>query len=126
MGPGLTVSDTSWGTPRGVTLTVEDLDRACRFCESVLGATQRFRDADRYASYDLRGTTIALATREEQPFADISVSIKVEDLETVVAQVRDAGANVVVEPRRGGHEVSAAIAAPDGQVFLLYQPVPPQ
>jgi predicted enzyme related to lactoylglutathione lyase len=101
---------------------VEDLDAAVRFYEQGLGLAVRFRDGDRFCALDAGGVTIALAagSEREATAGAVAVTYKVDDVPAAVAQLVAAGAQLLVPPREGPHEVRAALRDPAGNVFAVY------
>jgi predicted enzyme related to lactoylglutathione lyase len=111
-------------TLRGVMLPVENLETALHFYRDTLGWTLRFRDGDRYASLDARGTTIALAAPVEQPVkGQPALLVKVRDVSRAVVALSDAGVDIMLDPVNGPHEVRAAIQDTAGNIISLYTPL---
>lgn len=107
-----------------VLLPVSDLDRALAFYHDVLGLKVRFRDGDRYAALDGDGTTIALAAPGEQPVTGHpALGLKVPDVGRTAEAFRASGA-AVGDVTTGGHEQRAVLRDPDGNVLVLYGPIP--
>jgi catechol 2,3-dioxygenase-like lactoylglutathione lyase family enzyme len=103
---------------------VADMDAAYDFYANVLGLTPKFRDGDRWAAFDVAGTTFALeGERSAGASRGATVSLRVQGLDELVSQLRQRGAQVG-EVRSGQHERTAEVTDPSGNVFLLYEPLP--
>ena len=104
---------------------VEDMDAAVAFYGDTLGLPLKFRDGDRWATFDVAGATLALATSEEaggaQPGSGAVVSLRVADAQS---WARDAAARGVelgpVETR--SHERRIRLTDPDGNRLVVYSP----
>ncbi|MBS4752149.1 VOC family protein [Nocardioides sp. zg-ZUI104] len=98
----------------------DDLDAQLGFYER-LGLSVRFRDGDRYAALTDGTTTLGLAGPGEQPVAGRTVlSLEVDDLDAVVADLADAGTEtgpVVVGP----HERRVLVHDRAGNPVTLYE-----
>jgi predicted enzyme related to lactoylglutathione lyase len=111
-------------TLRGALLPVEDLGAALRFYSDTLGWTLRFRDGDRYASWDAGGTNIALAAPVEHPVEGRqALLVKVRDVPRAVAVLSDAGVDILLAPVNGPDKVRAAVRDAAGNIISLYAPL---
>jgi catechol 2,3-dioxygenase-like lactoylglutathione lyase family enzyme len=98
---------------------VSDMDAAVTFYAQVLGLPLKFRDGNNWAAFDVAGVTLALEGGAPQGGA--TVSLRVSDLDQVVATLRQSGARVS-EPVDGPHERRAELTDPAGNTLVLYQP----
>jgi catechol 2,3-dioxygenase-like lactoylglutathione lyase family enzyme len=125
---GLTVSATS--TPVGqfgnVIVPVTDMDQACAFYQDVLGLGLKFRDDDRWAAFGTGPVTLALAGRDSGSAPDqITIGIKVEDVQEAVDRAVRGGARLERGPSQGVHEISATIVGPSGHLVTFYKSLEP-
>jgi catechol 2,3-dioxygenase-like lactoylglutathione lyase family enzyme len=107
-----------------VYFVVHDVEQAVRFYRDVLGLKQKFRDGDRWVAFDVGGTTLAVAGPEEAPLIGGTgpfVSLRTDDLDGLVAQLRQRGAEVT-DPIGTGHERRAHLTVPGGTAIVLYEP----
>jgi predicted enzyme related to lactoylglutathione lyase len=107
-----------------VYFNLDDVQAAARFYEDVLGLKLKFRDGDRWVAFDVGGTTLALAKHEEQAPEEGNgpvLSLRADDLDALVAQLRQRGAQVS-DPQDGPHERRANLKAPGGHTLVLYEP----
>lgn len=109
---------------RGVLLSTDDLDTALSFYTDTLGFSLSFRDGDRYASLDAGGTNVALAATHDHPSpGDTVLTLKVARVQPAVDELAAGGAEVLVAPTDGAHEVRALIRAPGGAGLIsVYGP----
>ncbi len=108
-----------------VYFTLDNVDDAARFYQDVLGLPLKFRDGDRWVAFDLGGTTLALARQEDQAPSEGNgpvLSLRVDDLDALVAQLRERGAEVT-DPVAGAHEQRANLKVPGGHTVVLYAPI---
>jgi len=100
---------------------VDDMDAAVHFYTDVLGCTLKFRDADRWAAFDLAGVTLAVEGGGHGGPGGATVSLRVDGLAELVAELRAAGATVG-EIETGPHERRAGLTDPAGNQLILYEP----
>lgn len=102
-----------------------DLDTAIDFYERGLGLRLKFRDADRWAAFDVGGVTLGLepTTGETGGSGGAIVSFRVEDLDGYVVKLRERGIDVS-EPKTGAHERTVELRDPSGNLMLAYAPLP--
>jgi len=107
-----------------VYFNLENVDEAARFYQDVLGLPLKFRDGNNWVAFDAGGTTLAIASHESQASGEGTaavVSLHVDDLDGMVAQLRARGAHVS-DPVDGAHERRANLQAPGGHTLVLYEP----
>lgn len=110
---------------RQILVPTADLDEAIDFYEATLGLPVKFRDGDRFAAIDCGEVTLALVTAEDMQLGrGIAPALKVESLEDIEAQLRDAGARVG-SPQVGAHEQRLEALDPSGNPIVLYAPFNP-
>jgi catechol 2,3-dioxygenase-like lactoylglutathione lyase family enzyme len=98
-----------------------DMDAAVQFYTDVLGFTLKFRDSDHWAAFDVAGMTFAVEGGAPGGSGGATVSLRVEGLAELVADLRGKGASVgPVES--GPHERRATLTDPAGNTLLLYEP----
>lgn len=101
-----------------------DMDAAVRFYSEVLGFPIKLRDGDRWAAFDVGGTTLAVEGGAAGGAAGgATVSLRCDGLAEVVADLRARGAQVS-DPETGPHERKAQLTDPAGNVLVLYEPLP--
>ena len=71
-----------------------ELDSAVRFYAEVLGLPLKFRDGDRWAAFDVGGATLAIEGGQPGGPGGATVSLRVDGLADVVAELRARGAQV--------------------------------
>ena len=98
---------------------VRDMDAAVTFYAQVLGLPLKFRDGNNWAAFDVAGVTLALEGGPSERGA--TVSLRVQQLDQVVARLRESGASVS-EPVEGAHERRAELTDPSGNTLVLYEP----
>lgn len=104
---------------------VEDMDAAVAFYGDRLGLPLKFRDGDRWATFDVGGATLALASPEEAggaaPGSGAVVSLRVADAEawTRAASERGVEAGPI---ETGPHERRVRLTDPDGNRIVVYSP----
>lgn len=118
-----TMTSSASGRLRGVVLSVDDMDAACRFYEQVLGLRTKIRDGARWAAFDAGGISFGLAGTEERLPDRAALSVKVNDVDSAVERAVAAGASVAVSAVDGPHERRAAVRDPEGQLIVLYRPL---
>jgi catechol 2,3-dioxygenase-like lactoylglutathione lyase family enzyme len=99
-----------------------DMDAAVRFYSDVLGLSMKFRDGDHWAAFDVGGMTLALEGGGAGGPGGATVSLRVDGLDALVADLRGKGASVA-DPVAGPHERRAELRDPDGNVLMLYEPI---
>jgi lactoylglutathione lyase len=100
---------------------VPDMAAAVRFYTEVLGLGLKLRDGDHWAAFDVGGSTLAVEGGASGGPGGATVSLRVEGLEAVVADLRSKGANVG-EIKTGPHERRAELQDPAGNQLILYEP----
>jgi lactoylglutathione lyase len=100
---------------------VPDMDAAVRFYTEVLGFGLKFRDGEHWAAFDVGGATLAVEGGAPGGPGGATVSLRVEGLDAVVADLRARGATVG-DVQAGGHERRAELRDPAGNQLLLYEP----
>ncbi len=104
---------------------VDDMQAAVGFYQDVLRLRLTFQDGDRWAAFDVGGTTLALAGRNagSPAGAGATVSLRVADVEEwqqeAVARGFTLGAVKV-----GPHERTIEVIDPAGNRLLVYSPLP--
>ena len=98
-----------------------DMEAAVHFYTQVLGFGLKLRDGDRWAAFDVGGMTLAIEGGSPGGPGGATVSLRCEDLEAVVEDLRSRGANIG-ELQVGPHERQAEISDPAGNVLVLYEP----
>src|SRR5579859_1574125 len=99
---------------------VPDLDAAVRFYTQVLGLGLRFRDGDHWAAFDVGGSTLAVEGGSPGGPGGATVSLRVDGLDAVVADLRAKGATVS-DVTTGAHERRAEVQDPAGNQLVLYE-----
>jgi predicted enzyme related to lactoylglutathione lyase len=102
---------------------VEDLDKALAFYQQALGLALKFRDGDRFCALDAGGATLALATGDERVSSAPCASLKVDDVDDVVARLSAAGATIERPAEDGPHERRAVLRDPAGNPLVIYGPL---
>jgi catechol 2,3-dioxygenase-like lactoylglutathione lyase family enzyme len=98
-----------------------DMDAAVRFYAEVLGFGLKFRDGDRWAAFDVAGMTLAVEGGVPGGPGGATVSLRTEDLASVVEDLRSKGADVG-DIEIGPHERRASLRDPAGNMLILYEP----
>lgn len=100
---------------------VGDMERAVRFYEQVLGLGMKFRDGDRWAAFDVGGTTLALSgAADDAPRGHgATLSLKVRDVDAWAGAARRRGLTAP-EPTTGPHERTVTVTDPDGHRLVVY------
>jgi predicted enzyme related to lactoylglutathione lyase len=101
---------------------VKELEPARRFYQEALGLPLKFRDGDRFCTFDAGGVVVALAAGGEDVAGATAVAYRVEDLPAALAALEAAGAVRVRGPEEGAHERRAVLRDPAGNPFILYAP----
>src|SRR5438045_6563556 len=97
-----------------------DFEAPVRFYTDVLGLGLKLRDGDRWAAFDVGGMTLAVEAGAAGGPGGATVSLRVEGLDALVAELRGKGADVA-DPANGPHERSAELRDPAGNVLVLYE-----
>ena len=97
------------------------MDAAVHFYTAVLGFTLKLRDGDRWAAFDVGGATLAVEGGASGGPGGATVSLHVQDLSTVVRDLRSKGATVA-DVEVGPHERRATLTDPAGNQLVLYEP----
>ena len=102
---------------------VSDMERACNFYEGVLGLRLKFRDGDRWAQYDVKGTNFSLSSTTEAPaqIAGAVVVFEVQDIASVKAKIKEMGGKVLVERDMGMHGQTLAFLDSEENLVQLFQ-----
>jgi catechol 2,3-dioxygenase-like lactoylglutathione lyase family enzyme len=99
----------------------QDMDAAVRFYTEVLGFGLKLRDGDNWAAFDVGGMTLAVEGGTPGGPGGATVSLRVEGLAAVVADLRSKGADVG-DIQTGPHERKAPLRDPAGNQLVLYEP----
>jgi catechol 2,3-dioxygenase-like lactoylglutathione lyase family enzyme len=100
---------------------VDDMDAAVRFYTEVLGFGLKLRDGDHWAAFDVAGATLAVEGGAPGGPGGATVSLRVEDIHSLVQDLRTRGATVS-DVDAGPHERRARLTDPAGNQFVLYEP----
>jgi catechol 2,3-dioxygenase-like lactoylglutathione lyase family enzyme len=100
---------------------VPDMEAAVRFYTDVLGLSLKFRDGDHWATFDVGGSTLAVEGGGPGGPGGATVSLRVDGLEALVADLRAKGATVS-DVKTGPHERRAELLDPAGNLLVLYAP----
>lgn len=98
---------------------VDDMDDAVSFYQEKLGLPLKFRDGNRWVAFDVGGTTLALAPRQNERTTGAVVSIKVTDVDAWAREAAERGV-AVGEPTTGPHERTVEVQDPDGNSLVIY------
>ena len=98
-----------------------DMDAAVHFYTDVLGFPLKLRDADRWAAFDVGGTTLAIEGGTPGGPGGATVSLRVDGIDELVQALALKGA-AVGEVASGPHERRAELRDPAGNVLVLYEP----
>jgi lactoylglutathione lyase len=101
--------------------SVPDMDAAVSFYTGVLGLTLKLRDGDHWAAFDVGGTTLAVEGGGTGGPGGATVSLRIDDLDTFVQDLRARGARVG-DIQTGPHERTAQLHDPAGNRLILYAP----
>ena len=103
---------------------VTDLNRAIAFYRDVVGLGEATMLNERWAEFDVSGSTFAVATGGEQigiqPGTGFSVGFEVDDVNEAVQKVRDRGLEAGDPFEAHGCHASFA-HDPDGNRFALHK-----
>ncbi len=109
---------------RQVFVVAKDLERAVRFWQHTLGLELAFRDGDRWVPFKAGDVSVALASAEEGQGAAPGVPVpvfEVDDLDTALAELRAAGAEIGALRDMGAHGRTASAIEPTGARIVLFQ-----
>jgi catechol 2,3-dioxygenase-like lactoylglutathione lyase family enzyme len=104
---------------------VPDMDAAVDFYTTVLGLKLKLRDGDHWAAFDVGGSTLAVEGGAPGGPGGATVSLRVDDLDALVVELRAARAARQTERSRGqrADPLRSALASPasathhDGQLL---------
>jgi lactoylglutathione lyase len=99
----------------------QDVDAAVHFYTDILGFALKLRDGDHWAAFDVGGMTLAVEGGAPSGPGGATVSLRVDGLAAVVADLRSKGATVS-DIQTGPHEHRAQLYDPAGNVLVLYEP----
>jgi lactoylglutathione lyase len=100
---------------------VDDMDAAVRFYTEVLGFGLKLRDGNHWAAFDVGGATLAVEGGAPGGPGGATVSLRVEDIQSVVQDLRNKGAQLS-DVESGPHERRARLTDPAGNQLVLYEP----
>jgi predicted enzyme related to lactoylglutathione lyase len=104
-----------------IVYTVSDLDAAKTIHRALLG-TEPHTDQPYYVGFNVDGVEIGLAPRSHQLQTTPVAHIRVADLDAALAEVQEAGATLLDQPRDvGGGALIATVSDPDGNILGLIQ-----
>ena len=111
----------------GVFLAARDPDRLTAWYAEHLGVPAPPRSYDEPCwSPDTGPTVFAVMPGDAEPFGGPghtwSLNFRVRDLDTMVAQLRRAGVEVIVDPETYPNGRFASLADPEGNPLQLWQP----
>ena len=98
-----------------------DMDAAVHFYPEVLGFGLKLRDGDHWAAFDVGGMTLAVEGGTPGGAGGATVSLRVEGLSAVVADLKAKGVDVG-DVQSGPHERKAQLRDPAGNQMVLYEP----
>ncbi|WP_238008345.1 VOC family protein [Dactylosporangium sp. AC04546] len=96
------------------------MNSSVAFYRDGLGLPVKFADGDRFAALDGGGVTFALAAGDEALGTTPVASFKVDSVPEAVDRLTALGAELVLGPSRGPHEVRALLNDPAGNPFVVY------
>ncbi len=102
---------------------VDDLSNALAFYQEALGLALKVRDGDRFCALDAGGATLALAAGDERVASGPCASLEVDDVDSVVARMTAAGAQIERAAEDGPHERRALLRDPAGNPLVIYGPL---
>lgn len=106
-----------------VSYNVKDMARAEAFYREVLGlevTTPWGGPGKRFPEFEAGGTTISLTELPQLPDGAI-VALAVDDVHAAIAELRDQGVTIVMDPLETGVCFMALIADPDGNQILIHE-----
>lgn len=110
-------------TPRGVLLSVDDLNAAVTLFSGVLGMNVDFSDGDHFAQLSKDGFRISLATAQDHPApGSTSLMVKADSVRAAMAELSAAGAETVIEASDGRDEVRGVVRVAGGTTLVVYGP----
>lgn len=100
---------------------VRDMDRAVAFYEDLLGLRLKFRDGDRWAAFDVGGTTVALSPADgaAPPATGATLSFKVDDVDAWARAAAERGLELP-PVETGPHERTVTVTDPEGHRIIVY------
>jgi catechol 2,3-dioxygenase-like lactoylglutathione lyase family enzyme len=98
---------------------VHDMDRAVAFYQDVLGLRLKFRDGDRWAAFDVGGTTVALAAAGAEAAVGATLSLRVDDVDAWAREAAGRGL-AAGAPEDGPHERTVTVVDPEGHRLIVY------
>jgi len=102
---------------------VPDMAAAVRFYQDVLGLSLKLRDGERWAAFDVGGSTLGLEGGAPGGPGGATVSLRTDGLDALVDTLRTRGAQVS-DIETGPHERRATLHDPAGNTLVLYEPLP--
>ena len=102
---------------------VQDMNRAVTFYRDVLGL-QPGESYGEWVEFDAGGVTVALDASQGEPVAQglrPAAAFACDNLDTVLATAREAGAQVLVDPVEPGSCRFAVVADPESNPVILHQ-----
>ena len=117
------MANTTTPALRQIIVPVADIEQALGHYRDGLGLELRFQDGNRWAALGLGDLTLALAGPGEYPADEVTLGIKVGDLEEALAQLESSGGERVGEIREGAHERRITCRDALGTMIVLYAPL---
>ncbi len=105
-------------------LQVSDLNKAIAFYRDVLGLELEFHQPDiPWAEFKVPPTTLALTEppKDQDLVTGGSLTLAVEDVEATIAELKEAGVKVLIEPFDSSVCHYALIADPDGNTLGIHR-----
>jgi predicted enzyme related to lactoylglutathione lyase len=106
------------------TFPVADVPRARRFYEGVLGLKMTHSFQDAWIEYDIGASTFAIAQADAEHRPALkggAIAFEVDDFDTELMRLKDAGARFVVEPSSTPVCRLAILADPDGNEIIIHK-----
>ena len=103
-----------------VMVPVDDITAAIAFYQQLLGLSLQFRDGERFCLLTGNGLTLGLAAHQEKNTVAVAAALKVENTESAVAWLQQAGAMMVSDVERGPHENRAVLLDPFGNELVIF------
>jgi predicted enzyme related to lactoylglutathione lyase len=107
---------------QNIHIAVQDLDEATEFYSRLLNSSVQFRDADRWAQFQLSRGKFALASIEEAAAAPgtTTVVFEVDDLAETAALVEGQGGRVISTRDMGSHGTVVTCVDCSGGRFQIF------